>query len=89
MPLIQYPQAAYDRAVELARRLAEAKPHMVDYWEAEICGFFTGLRCCLPSAAVGIIVMVHDDALECFRTGGVREDPDPPPAPGESRSGST
>ena len=67
MPLVSYPKAAHDEAVKMAERLANDEPHMADWWTAEIGGFFTGLRCCLPSEAVGLLVMVHDEALKHFR----------------------
>ncbi len=67
MPNVAYPQAAYEKAIEMAEQLANAEPLMEDLYTAETGGFFAGLRCCLPSEAVGLLVMVHDDALEHFQ----------------------
>ena len=77
MPLISYPKAAHDKAVDYAKQLADIEAassisadlqqHRDNWITAEIGGFFRGLGCCLPSEAVGIIVMAHDDALESFR----------------------
>jgi len=72
MPLITIPSKAHDKAVKLAKTLADAErssPDMVDLHTSEINGFFDGLRCCLPSEAVGMIVIAYDDALEKFRKG--------------------
>ncbi len=67
MPIISYPAKAHDKAIALAGDLANAEPHMVDWHTAKIGGFFSGLRCCLPSEAVGLLIMAHDDALEHLR----------------------
>ena len=64
MPFVSYPKAAHQKAIELAESIANPGPHMADWYEAETAGFFRGLRCCLPSEAVGLIVMAHDEALE-------------------------
>jgi len=77
MPIISYPKAAHDKAVDYARQLADIEAdssisehlqqHRDNWITAEIGGFFRGLGCCLPSESVGLVVMVHDDALESFR----------------------
>ncbi len=67
MPVITIPTAAMTKAKELARQVANASPAMKDWYTAECGGFFEGLRCCLPSEAVGMVVMEHDDWLEEFR----------------------
>lgn len=67
-PIVSYPVKAYDKAVEFAKCIADNDGGvMEDWYEAETAGFFEGLRTCLPSEVVGMLVMAHDDALEQFR----------------------
>lgn len=67
--LVSYPKAAYVEAVKLAEYLAEAECEKLrtDFWNAQIGGFFAGLRCCLEPEAIRVIIMAHDEALEKFR----------------------
>ena len=67
MAVVAYPAATHEKALELAELLAEAPAHMVDYWETLIAGFWDGLRTCLPSEAVGLLIVAHEEAVESIR----------------------
>lgn len=71
MPMSSIPVESRSMARELARNIRDAESAtMRDYWRAQADGFFLGLTTVLPSEAVGLLVMEHDDEL----AGGEVED---------------
>lgn len=62
MAILSIPTNARDKLKGYAEQIRGTDDKDIqDYYEAEVSGFFDGLRCCLPSEVVGLLVMDFDE----------------------------